>query len=253
MDARASGSDPAVPPAGARPITPYLDALGAVLVRARTANASSLAAAARVIETTVTRDGIVYVFGSGHSQLVALELNRRAGGLAPVQVIFDPTWGAAERLEGYAETLVAGLTPSGADCLVVISHSGVTAVPVAMARWGRSNALPVIAVTSIVASPAATTGSPSGRHLCEVADVVLDNGAIGADASVHVPGFDIGLGPTSTVIAEALLHEVVVGAIAALVARGLEAPVLRPNAERDGRAHNALVLDRYRSRLQRVP
>lgn len=249
MDGSAAGPGPLDARARPVPLTPYLDALQAVLGRARTANIAALAAAARIVEDAVAGDGIVFVFGSGHSQLAALELSRRAGGLAPVQVILDPTWGAAEQLEGYGETLVGEITPGATDCLVVVSHSGVTAAPVAVARWGDANELPVIAVTSIEAARGAEPQHASGLRLCELADVVLDTGVPGWDASIRVAGFDGGLGPVSTVIAEALLHEVVVDAITRLVARGLEPPVLRRNAERGGRDHNADVLRRYRGRL----
>lgn len=234
-------------------VMPYLDALSAALSRARSANVESLAAAARIVEETVARDGIVYLFGSGHSQLSALELSRRAGGLAPLQVIYDPAWGAAEQLEGYGETLVADIRLGGADCLVVVSQSGATAAPVEVARRGRACALPVIAVTSLDVSRAARARHSSGLKLYEVADVVLDNGAVGVDAAVRVGELDRGLGPTSTVVAAALLHEVVVSAVARLVSRGIEPPVLRANAERGGREHNTELFDRYRGRLQRVP
>jgi uncharacterized phosphosugar-binding protein len=232
---------------------PYLDALAAVLSRARAANVESLVVAARLVEETVARDGIVYVFGSGHSQLAALELSRRAGGLAPLQVIFDPTWGAAEQLEGYGETLVADVRLGDADCLVVVSHSGATAAPVEVARGGRARGLPVIAVTSLEMSRAARSRHSSGLKLYQVADAVLDNGAAGGDAAVRVDDLDLGLGPTSTVVAAALLHEVVVSAVARLVSRGVEPPVLRSHADSGGREHNAELLDRYRGRLQRVP
>lgn len=232
---------------------PFLDELGVVLARARAANAASLAVAARVIEDAVAGDGIVYVFGSGHSQLAALELNRRAGGLANVQVVFDPTWGAAELLEGYGETLVAGFAPGPADCVVVVSRSGVTPAPVAIALWARAHGLRVVAVTSVASSRAAAPLHVSACRLFELADAVLDNGGRGADASLHVAGFEGGLGPTSTIVAEALLHEVVVSAVAGLAARGVVAPVLLANAEHGGRAHNRELLGRYRGRLERVP
>ncbi len=232
---------------------PYLDALEAALGRARTANAESLIAAARVVEETVARNGIVFVFGSGHSQLAALELNRRAGGLASLQVIYDPTWGAAEQVEGYGDTLVSDVRFGAADCLVVVSQSGATATPVEVALLGRAGGLPVIAVTSLDVSRAARPRHSSGLRLYELADVVLDNGAVGRDAAVRVGDLDRGLGPTSTVVATALLHEVVVRAVARLVARGIEPPVLRANAESGGRETNAELFDRYRGRLQRVP
>lgn len=235
------------------PATPYLDALAATLARARAANGKSLVRAARLVEETVARGGIVFVFGSGHSQLAALELSRRAGSLAPLQVIFDPTWGAAEQIEGYGDTLVTDLTVGPADCLVVISHSGTTPVPVEVARRGAAGGLPVIAVTSLDASRASPPRHSSGLKLYQVADAVLDNGAAGGDAVVRVDDLDLGLGPTSTVVAAALLHEVVVSAVAGLVRRGVDPPVLRAHAESGGREYNAELLGRYRGRLQRVP
>ena len=235
------------------PVTPYLDALDAVLARARSANGESLVVAARLVEETVARDGIVYVFGSGHSQLAAMELSRRAGSLAPLQVIFDPTWGAAEHLEGFGDALVADIGFAAPDCLVVVSHSGATATPVEVARCGGARGIPVIAVTSLDVSRAAAPRHSSGLKLYQVADAVLDNGAAGGDAAVHVADLDLGLGPTSTVVAAALLHEVIVSAVAGLVGRGVEPPVLRAHADRGGREHNAELLDRYRGRLQRVP
>ncbi len=253
MGAAAIGPSQPDRPGPCRPPAPYLDALAEALARARAANELSLVRAARLLEETVARGGIVFVFGSGHSQLAALELSRRAGGLAPLQVILDPTWGAAELVEGYGGSLLADLTLGPADCLVVISHSGVTPVPVEVAREGAESGLPVIAVTSLDASRAAAARHSSGLKLYQVADVTLDNGAAGRDVAVRVADLDRGLGPTSTVVAAALLHEVVVRAVTGLVRRGVDPPVLRAHAEDGGREYNAELLGRYRSRLQRVP
>ena len=71
--------------------------------------------------------------------------------------------------------------------------------------------------------------------------------------AVRVGDLELELGPTSTVVAAALLHEVVVNAVTGLVHRGVAPPVLRAHAESGGREHNQAILDRYRGRLQRVP
>ena len=63
---------------------PYLDVFGAVMNRAGAANRESLPAAARLVADVVAGNGIVYVFGSGHSQLAALDVNGRAGCIAPL-------------------------------------------------------------------------------------------------------------------------------------------------------------------------
>ena len=85
------------------------------------------------VVTRIERDGIVHIFGSGHSQLAALDVNGRAGCIAPLQVIFDPTWGRAELVEGYGETLLCEMAFGERDCLIVISNSGTTAAPIEVA------------------------------------------------------------------------------------------------------------------------
>ena len=230
---------------------PYLDAFCTVLDRATAANVESLPAAAGLVADVVAGGGIAYVFGSGHSQLVALDVNRRAGSIAPLQVIFDPMWGASELVEGYGRTLLSEVAFTRADCLVVISNSGTTAAPIEVAMAARSAGTPVIVLTAVEASLAARSRHSSGRRLCELADIVLDNGNIGSDVALRVG--TIGVGATSTLVAAALLHEVFVEAVLCLAARGIEAPVYRANAEEGGREHNARLRERYLGRLKAVP
>jgi uncharacterized phosphosugar-binding protein len=229
---------------------PYLDVVGTVLERARSANVESLPAAAALVADVVARSGIVYVFGSGHSQLAALDLSNRAGSLAPVQVIFEPTWGASEGVEGYGRTLLADYAFTPDDCLIVISNSGNNAAQIEVAMAAREAGTPVVAVTAMTISRAAKPRHSSGKKLFELADIVLDNGGVGSDVAIKVGA--LGVGATSTVVGAALLHEVIVEAVSLLVARGLEPPVYRANAE-GGAGHNALLRERYRGRLKRVP
>jgi uncharacterized phosphosugar-binding protein len=242
-----------VPLSNELPPARYLDELAAALGRARLANREALAGAARIVEGVVAGDGIVFVFGSGHSQLAALELNRRAGSIAALQVLFDPTWGAAEHLEGYGQTLVGEPAPGPSDCLIAISHSGNTATAIDLALEARSSDCPVIAVTSLSAAGRARPRHACGLKLSQLADVVLDDGAADVDPGISVSGMAECVGPTSTIVAAALLHEVVVDAMSHLAARGLEVPVLMPNSSDGGPQHNARLRDRYRGRVRIVP
>jgi uncharacterized phosphosugar-binding protein len=241
------------PPTSAPPPALYLDTLTAALERARLANRQALDEAAGIVESVVAQDGIVFAYGSGHSQLAALELSRRAGSLAGLQVLYDPTWGAAEDIEGYGETLAGDQAPGERDCLIAISHSGNTAAAIDIARLARASRTPVIVVTSIAASRRAQARHSCGLKLSQLADVVLDDGAADADPGITVAGLDERLGPTSTLVAAALLHEIVVGAVGRLAARGVQAPVLRPNSAEGGRRHNQVLRDRYRGRIRVVP
>lgn len=230
---------------------PYFDAIGDLLGRARASNRESLPAAATLIADVVARDGIVYVFGSGHSQLAALDVSRRAGCIVPLQVVYDPMWGRSECVEGFGRTLLGEVVFTAADCVVVISHSGNTLAPIEIALCARASGTPVVAITARRDPTAAASRHGSGKRLRELADIVLDNSSLGADPAVRIGS--IGVGATSTLVASALLHEVIVEAVLALTARGIEAPVYRANAEEGGSVHNARLLQPYLGRLTTVP
>ena len=95
--------------------------------------------AAEFVAESCKNGGRFYVFGSGHSHLVAEELYLRSGGLALVHAILPPelmlhemanksTY--LERIEGYSKSLVELYRLEARDTIMVISNSGRNAVPV---------------------------------------------------------------------------------------------------------------------------
>src|SRR5215213_5343085 len=144
----------------------------------------SIRGAADMVARVIREDGIVHVFGTGHSHVLAEEALYRAGGLAPVNAILDPGLmlrdGALastrlERVSGYADIVAGNYTLSPGDVLVVASNSGVNAVPVEMAMLGKRAGLTVIAISSLRYSQATAPAEAVGRRLLEVADLTLDN------------------------------------------------------------------------------
>lgn len=230
----------------------YFEALERILVEVRAANRASIPAAARIVADTVERDGIVHVFGSGHSQLLAIETAGRAGGLAAIEVIFDPGQGKAETLEGYASTLLRDYVLQPPDCLIVISNSGRNASPIEMAQLGRDAGLKVVALTARDFSRSVSSRHSSGAHLFELADAVLDTCGAAGDAAVRVEGAPATTGPTSTVIGASLLNAMLVEAIAELVRRGVEPPIFVSQNVDDFKAHNDALRERYRGRVRSV-
>lgn len=227
----------------------YLTTILDLLARAAAANEEAIARAASVVADVIERDGLVYVFGSGHSQLLAAELHMRAGGLVPVQAVWDPGFGRAERVEGYALSLLEDYDLRPGEAMIVISHSGRNAAPVEVALHARKRGLAVIAVTAVEYSLGQPSRHSSGLRLCEVADIVLDTLGVPGDALVPLPGAGA-VGPGSTVMGAALLNAVVVAAAEELQRRGHEPPLLR-SVNLEG-ASNEAVLRRYRGRLRRV-
>jgi uncharacterized phosphosugar-binding protein len=230
----------------------YFDAVDDILRRVRGANRESIPAAASVVADTIAADGIVHAFGSGHSQLLAIEMAGRAGGLAAIQVILDPGQGKAETIEGYAATVLRDYELESRDCLIVISNSGRNPSPIEMAMLAHERGLKVIGVTAADFSRSVSSRHSSGKRLVDVSDIVLDTCGAAGDAAVDIEGTPTDAGPTSTVVGAALLNAVAVEAIAELVRRGVEPPVLVSQNTDNFKEHNEALRLRYRGRIRSV-
>ena len=99
----------------------------------RTEQREKIMIAARLAAQTMLADGLIYVFGCGHSHILAEETFYRAGGLACVSPVFyEPLMlheSAAEssRLEkqaGLAAQVLSGLHLEKRDLMICISTSG---------------------------------------------------------------------------------------------------------------------------------
>jgi uncharacterized phosphosugar-binding protein len=201
--------------------------------------------AAALVGNTVIDGGLVYTFGSGHSQLLSQEVYARAGGLYPVMLIADPLWGRAERLEGYADILLKGLPLKAGEVIFVISNSGRNPEPIEVAMRVKEMGLHVIAVTSLTHSRSVASRHSSGKKLHELGEVVLDTGTPAGDAGLSFEGLTVRAGALSTVLGAALMNAVMVEAIQYILDKGQVPPVLM-SANVDGAdEYNANVMARY--------
>ena len=215
--------------------------------------AEALRASARAFADTLARDGLVFSFGSAHSHFIAGELTWRAGGLAPVVAIEDPSRGAAERLEGYASTFLETYDIRAGDVVVVVSHSGINPVPLEVAQHARDRGATVIAVTSLAHARAVPSRHGSGQKLYELADIVLDTHAPVGDAALALGEAGWRVAPTSTAVATAMLNAVVAQTAQLLLDEGREPPVLLSGNVPAGDEHNRRLADALWPRLTRFP
>jgi uncharacterized phosphosugar-binding protein len=125
----------------------YLDLCISQLADVRDRSAQAIDAAARAVADAIQNDRGYFLFGSGHSGLIAQEAFWRAGGLAPALPIQDPLEGDAERLPGYALRLLAHYDLQPGSVILIISSSGINPLPIEMALEGKARGLTVIAVT----------------------------------------------------------------------------------------------------------
>lgn len=192
----------------------YLDALCERLKALKSDAADPIQAAVSSIVEAAQRDRLVYVFGTGHSHLLAEEVHYRAGGLAlavPILaasiMLHEGALAASqiERTSGVVAPILDRYDITNEDVLFVISNSGVNAAPLEAARLGRSLGCKVIAITSVAYSTAAANG---GEKLADLADIVIDNGIPPGDAIVELPNTSLKSGPASTAIGAAIINAI---------------------------------------------
>ncbi|ADE55768.1 sugar isomerase domain-containing protein [Coraliomargarita akajimensis] len=218
-------------------------------------NESTLQAAGKLIADSIAADGVLHTFGSGHSQILAAEIERRAGGLVPVSSINDPADGWPEQIAGYGARLFQRYAYQYAvqpkDVVLVISNSGRNASPIEVAMEARAAGLSVIAMTSLDMSKATTSRHPSGQKLYELADLVLDNGGIPGDAAIDAPGFAYKVGPTSTMTGALLLNLLSMEIIENLIRMGVTPPTYVSQNADGGAEHNEALAKKFRHRIRR--
>ena len=124
----------------------------------KTELAEPMALAAKAILEAARNDKRVYVFGTGHSHMLAEELHYRAGGLAlTIPVLVGSAMlheGAVissvyERTQGLVRPVLERYGMQPGDVIIIASNSGVNAAPIEAADYGHEIGAKVIAITSV--------------------------------------------------------------------------------------------------------
>lgn len=156
----------------------------------------------------VRRNQRIFIFGTGHSHMMAEEAFYRAGGLAAAVPIFmtdlmlheNADLGSRlERTPGIARILLDLYQVQPGEMLFVFSNSGVNHMPVEMALLAKERGLTVVGVCSLAYARVAPL-SALGKRLDEAADYVIDNLGIPGDGLVALDGSDWRVGPGSTIL-----------------------------------------------------
>jgi len=231
------------------PVARYQKILNETFERIAQTQAEALKTAGRWVADRVQAGNLIYTLGSGHSLLIATELYYRAGGLQNFDVLHDKTFGRAERLPGYAKALLESYPLKAEDLLIIVSNSGRNELPVEMALEAGARGTKTIAITSLAHSLAAAPRTVSGKRLCEVADLVIDNCGVVGDASVELGGA-VTVCPTSTAAGIFIANSIVALATQELLDRGFDPPVFASANVDAGDAKNQALLRFLRERIR---
>ena len=135
----------------------YYEKLTEVLTRIKDTQRDKMQSVSERVAEVIKNDGIIYVFGCGHSHLIGLDCFYRAGGLVNVSAVLDTDLmlhnGAAksskmEKMRGITPSVFERYCITEKDMLFVISTSGKNAAPVEMAEVSRENGVFTVSVIS---------------------------------------------------------------------------------------------------------
>jgi uncharacterized phosphosugar-binding protein len=214
-----------------------------------------LEAAGRMAEA-IRNERRIFMFGTGHSHLLAEEGFYRAGGLANVVPMLVehlmlhhlPSLGSRlERTPGLVDIILDRYAPEPDEMLFVFSNSGVNRLPVEMAMRARERGLFVVGVSSVEYARQAPL-SELGLRLDQSVDLALDNGGIPGDALLELEGIPWRVGPSSTAVCALLWNCLVAETARLLLELGVEPPVFVSLNVPGAEEHNSALLAKWRPR-----
>jgi uncharacterized phosphosugar-binding protein len=209
---------------------------------------SALDRATTLCADAIAADGLVHLFGCGHSRMLCEEMAPRQGGFVGWHPIVElgltyhhPIVGAnglrqslhLEKTPGYAEAILRNFAFGPRDVLLLVSTSGIREVIVEMAQGAKRRGLAVIGVVSRAHCDEVRAVHPSGLKLTDLADVVLDNGAPPGDTLLSLDGAHHRTGPFSTLGGALLMNLLRCEVAQRLLDRGVE-PVFLPSHQLAG-------------------
>jgi uncharacterized phosphosugar-binding protein len=223
--------DPVQPGAG---LDTYYESILEMQANVIESQRDKLLSIANRMADTIEREERIFVFGSGHSHLMAEEAFYRAGGLAAVVPVFASSLmlhenlelgSRMERTEGLAASLLDRYQPKPGEMIIIFSNSGVNCLPVEMAQYAGEKGLFVVSVSAFAYAEIAPLSS-IGKRLDEASDVAVDNGGVPGDALVQLGDSGWRVGPSSTVLGALIWNCLVCECVSLLNARGSKLPVI---------------------------
>lgn len=241
----------------------YKEVIG-IIDEIRATEKEHILQAAHMIADQVAQDKLVYVFGpGGHSNLAAMEVFFRAGGLMHISAILNQetmlSSGAlksmqTERLPGYGSIVINDYGIGKDDLLIVVNAYGINSATIDAALTARKNGAKVIGISSVEHASTCPLDHParhpSKKNLHEIVDCHVDCKVKLGDATIKLEGFEQKVGALSTYANAYVMNSIVVEAINILVNKGINPPVWRSGNCPGGDEWNNQFIERFRGSVR---
>lgn len=214
--------------------------------------------AANYCAESIEKDRVIHIFGTGHSQMFAMEIYYRAGGLVPVNALLTPHYSLnpkpklstyQERIEGFADKYLELENTSADDTMIVVSISGRNASSVDMALAAQEKGMKVVALTSLEFSTNVSPRHSSGNLLKDVADVVIDIKCELGDAVLEIDGIEPKFSGTSTVLGMTVIESMIGRTVEICHKKDVEVPIFVSSNLDRGDKINAEHLANYKEKI----
>lgn len=228
-----------------------------ILERIKNTQKEKIEKAAEMVARVIENDGIIYIFGCGHSHLIGLDCFYRAGGLVNVSAMLDTDLmlhnGAAksskmEKMSGIAESIFERYCITENDVLITVSTSGKNAVPCEMAAVATKNGVPNISVVS----SAYFDDKSDAPKLYECSDMYIDNCVPHGDAVIDITGSDAKMGSVSTAASSFILQSVLLTAAEKAAQNGAKPPIYKSGNIEGGAEYNRALIKKYLPRIKHL-
>lgn len=181
----------------------FKDEISRLLDQLYDSQKDNLEAVARLMKECIEKDGVVHVFGSGHSVGLGIDIKNRTGALVPIHIMemsdfvtrggisaeeFMDKTNIFERKPGVANRLYDLYDIKPQDIFFVISNSGINGIVIDIADLAKRNGHKVVIITSMKHTLAEEPRHPSGKKLYEFGDIVIDNCGPHGDALIETDG-----------------------------------------------------------------
>lgn len=201
----------------------------------------------------------IFTFGASHAGIISEELFYRAGGLALINPIFEPSimlnikpitfTSEMESLVGYGELIADKVNIKKDDIILCHSVSGRNCVMIDFVNKSKEKGAKIIALTNVSYSSQVKSRHPSGKRLMDIADIIIDNHGEKGDATIKIEGLEQKVSPTSTVIGSAIVNSMVAQVAEQLINKGITPPILFSANIDGGKEHNNKIFKKYKDSI----
>lgn len=238
-------------------IEEYFENILNILKKIKTTQYEKITLASKVVADVIEKNGIIYIFGCGHSHLIALDCFYRAGGLANVSAMLDTDLmlhnGAAkssvmEKISGISESIFERYCLTDKDMLFVISTSGKNAVPIEMAEVAVKRGIRTVGVLSSEYFENRT----ESRMLHNVCELFIDNCVPHGDAVLSLNKANVKIGSVSTAASSFIMQTILANGAQIALDNGVNVPIYMSGNVHGGSKYNKEIVKQYIHRIKHL-